>query len=98
LALALLMVVLVPGIGREVNGARRWLPLGPVNFQPSELMKAAILLYAADYVVRKQAHLQGFVRGFVRGFTPMALALMLVGVLLLRGVMSRFLMLIWLSP
>lgn len=131
LSLVLLVVVLVPGIGREVNGARRWLPLGPVNFQPSELMKAAILLYAADYVVRKQTHLQGFVRGFVRGFTPMALALMLVGVLLLLepdlgafivigaiavgilfigginlklftlllgGVMSSFLMLIWLSP
>ncbi|CAM5179926.1 putative peptidoglycan glycosyltransferase FtsW OS=Castellaniella defragrans OX=75697 GN=ftsW PE=3 SV=1 [Castellaniella defragrans] len=78
-ALLMLMVVLVPGIGREVNGARRWIPLGPLNFQPSEFMKVVVLLYAADYVVRKQAHLQGFLRGFL----PMALALALVGMLLL---------------
>ncbi|HXE20014.1 putative lipid II flippase FtsW [Castellaniella sp. UC4442_H9] len=78
-ALLMLMVVLVPGIGREVNGARRWIPLGPLNFQPSEFMKLVVLLYAADYVVRKQAHLQGFLRGFL----PMAMALALVGLLLL---------------
>lgn len=77
--LLMLVVVLVPGIGREVNGARRWLPMGPVNFQPSELMKVAILLYAADYTVRKQQHMQNFLRGFV----PMACSLALVGVLLL---------------
>src|SRR5690606_312138 len=49
-------VVLIPGIGREVNGARRWLPPGVVNFQPSELMKVAVVLFAADYTVRKQQH------------------------------------------
>src|SRR5690606_25237271 len=79
LALLLLVVVLVPGVGREVNGARRWLPLGPINFQPSELMKVAILLFAADYAVRKQDHLQSFLRGFL----PMACALAVVGLLLL---------------
>lgn len=79
LAIFLLLVVLVPGIGREVNGARRWLPLGLINFQPSELMKLAMVLYAADYTVRKQQHLHTFVRGFL----PMAVALGLVGVLLL---------------
>ncbi|WP_269496886.1 putative lipid II flippase FtsW [Castellaniella sp. S9] len=78
-ALIMLMVVLIPGIGREVNGARRWLPLGPINFQPSEWMKVAVLLYAADYVVRKQAHMQNFWRGFM----PMACALAAVGVVLL---------------
>src|SRR5690606_27220435 len=78
-ALIMLMVVLIPGVGREVNGARRWLPLGPVNFQPSEWMKVAVLLYAADYVVRKQAHMQNFWRGFM----PMACALAAVGVVLL---------------
>ncbi|OZI37759.1 putative lipid II flippase FtsW [Bordetella genomosp. 10] len=78
-ALVLLMAVLVPGIGREVNGAHRWIPLGPLNFQPSELMKVAALLYAADYTVRKQEHMQNFVRGFV----PMACALGGVGMLLL---------------
>src|SRR5690554_1120096 len=75
----LLVIVLVPGIGREVNGARRWLPLRPVNFQPSELMKLAVLLYAADYTVRKQAHMQKFLRGFM----PMATALAVVGIVLL---------------
>ncbi|ASC89951.1 putative lipid II flippase FtsW [Alcaligenes faecalis] len=79
LAIFFLLVVLVPGIGREVNGARRWLPLGIINFQPSELMKVAMVLYAADYTVRKQQHLHTFIRGFL----PMAVALGLVGVLLL---------------
>ncbi|MGE8546359.1 MAG: putative lipid II flippase FtsW [Alcaligenes sp.] len=78
-AILLLIVVLIPGIGREVNGARRWLPLGIINFQPSELMKIAMVLYAADYTVRKQEHLQTFLRGFL----PMAVALGFVGVLLL---------------
>lgn len=79
LCLLLLILVLIPGIGREVNGARRWLPLGPVNFQPSELMKVAMVLYAADYTVRKQEYLQRF----LRGFAPMACALVLVGLMLL---------------
>lgn len=79
LCLLLLILVLIPGIGREVNGARRWLPLGPVNFQPSELMKVAMVLYAADYTVRKQEYLQRL----LRGFAPMACALVLVGMLLL---------------
>src|SRR5438094_668892 len=48
LSLALLMVVLVPFIGKGVNGARRWIGLGLMNFQPSELAKFAVVLYAAD--------------------------------------------------
>ena len=79
LAMILLVAVLIPGIGREVNGAHRWIPLGPLNFQPSELMKLAALLYAADYTVRKQEHMQAFARGFL----PMAFALAGVGMLLL---------------
>ncbi len=75
----LLVIVLIPGIGREVNGARRWLPLGIVNFQPSELMKVAVVLFAADYTVRKQQHMHSFFRGFV----PMCCALAVVGILLL---------------
>jgi len=75
----LLVAVLIPGIGREVNGAHRWIQIGPINMQPSELMKLAALLYAADYTVRKQEHMQSFVRGFL----PMAVALGAVGLLLL---------------
>ena len=51
--LGLLALVLVPGIGREVNGSRRWLSLFVINLQPSELMKMFVILYADDYAVRK---------------------------------------------
>lgn len=78
-AMLLLLIVLIPGIGHEVNGSRRWLGLGPINFQPSELMKVAVLLFAADYTVRKQQHMQNFLRGFL----PMACALAAVGIVLL---------------
>lgn len=79
MATALLILVLVPGIGREVNGAKRWLSLGPVNFQPSELMKLVSVLFAAAYVLRKQHQLHSFVHGFL----PMAFAMGFVGLLLL---------------
>ncbi len=55
LALALLVIVLIPHVGVSVNGSRRWLSLGVMNFQPSELAKFAVLLYAADYMVRRMA-------------------------------------------
>ncbi|MDT3707058.1 MAG: putative lipid II flippase FtsW [Thiobacillus sp.] len=77
--LLLLMVVLIPGIGREVNGSRRWIPLGFANLQPSELMKLLAVLYAADYTARKAALMDDFRRGFL----PMAAVMMLVGSLLL---------------
>ena len=48
----LLALVLIPGLGRDVNGARRWIALGFVNPQPSEFMKLFAVLYAADYTVR----------------------------------------------
>ena len=53
-AFALLILVLMPGIGREVHGAQRWLPLGPITLQPSEFAKLALLLYAAGYLVRQE--------------------------------------------
>src|SRR5690606_10144215 len=55
--MGLLVLVLVPGIGREVNGSQRWLPLGVLNLQPSEIMKLFVVLYAADYTVRKAAYM-----------------------------------------
>ena len=75
----LLIAVLIPGIGKGVNGARRWIPLGLMNFQPSELMKFAVIIFAASYTVQRQEHLQSFVKGFV----PMGLAVALVGLLLM---------------
>ncbi|MFN3543262.1 MAG: putative lipid II flippase FtsW [Thiobacillus sp.] len=77
--LLLLVVVLIPGIGREVNGSRRWIPLGFANLQPSELMKLLAVLYAADYTTRKAA----FMHDFKKGFLPMAAVMMLTGALLL---------------
>ena len=76
----LLALVLIPGIGREVNGARRWLPLGVVNLQPSELMKLFAVLYAADYTVRKMPYMHNLKKAFL----PMACAMIAVGVLLLK--------------
>ncbi len=76
----LLAMVLIPHVGRAVNGAQRWIPLGLVNLQPSELMKLAAVLYAADYTTRKLADMNSFRRGFV----PMAIVMVLVGALLLR--------------
>jgi cell division protein FtsW len=87
-SLLLLVIVLVPGIGRGVNGARRWIGLGVMNFQPSELAKLATVLYAADYIRRKMdiqektAHM-GDAERFVRAVAPMALAMAVVGALLL---------------
>ena len=77
--LVLLVIVLVPGIGKMVLGARRWIPLGPVSLQPSELMKLFVILYAADYAVRKQDGMHEF----RKGFAPMAVVMMLIGLLLL---------------
>jgi len=79
-SVALLVLVLVPGIGREVNGARRWLDLGAITVQPSELVKLAAVLYAADYTVRKHAVLKSFRRGLL----PMLAVMMFVSWLLLR--------------
>ena len=79
LALVLLVIVLIPHVGVSVNGSRRWLSLGVMNFQPSELAKFAVLLYAADCMVRRMAVKERFFRAVL----PMAFAVLIVGVLLL---------------
>jgi cell division protein FtsW len=68
-AFVLLVVVLVPGIGHEVNGSRRWIRLGPVNFQPSEVARVALLAYVSAYAVRYQEALVSSWQGF---FKPLA--------------------------
>ncbi|MBN9404259.1 MAG: putative lipid II flippase FtsW [Burkholderiales bacterium] len=78
-SLALLIAVLIPHVGSVVNGARRWIGFGPINFQPSELAKIAILLYASDYMVRKMEVKERFFRAVL----PMAAAIAVVGSLLL---------------
>ena len=78
-SLVLLTVVLIPHVGKVVYGARRWISVGPIGFQPSELAKFAVLLYAADYMVRKMEVKDRFLRHVM----PMGAAVALVGVLLL---------------
>jgi cell division protein FtsW len=78
-SLVLLMAVLIPGMGKGVNGARRWISLGVMSFQPSELAKFAVVLYAADYMVRKMEVKERFFRAVL----PMAVAVAVVGLLLL---------------
>jgi cell division protein FtsW len=78
-ALLLLVAVLIPGVGKGVNGARRWIALGFMNFQPSELAKFATLMYAADYMVRKMDVKEHFFRAVL----PMGGAVAVVGLLLL---------------
>jgi cell division protein FtsW len=75
----LLFVVLLPFIGKEVNGARRWIPLGLMNLQPSELSKLAVVMYAAGYMVRRMEVKERFWRTVV----PMLCSVGLVGGLLL---------------
>jgi cell division protein FtsW len=82
----LLVLVLIPGIGKSVNGSRRWLPLGIANVQPSEFMKLAVVLYAASYALRKAAFLhaeQPLKQTLLRGFAPLFAVMVLIGGLLL---------------
>ena len=76
----LLVIVLIPGVGREVNGSRRWISFGFTTMQPSELMKFFAVLYAADYTVRKAA----FMHDFKKGFLPMLAVMVFIGAVLLR--------------
>jgi cell division protein FtsW len=65
-AVALLVVVLVPGVGHAVNGSRRWLHLGGVNFQVSEAARVLVLIYIASYAVRREAPLRESFAGLVK--------------------------------
>lgn len=74
----LLMLVLIPGIGREINGSQRWIIVGPLSLQVSELVKLTLVLYLASYLVRKQDEVENRIRGFVKplillGFIAMLL-------------------------
>lgn len=70
--LVLLAIVLIPGIGKVVNGSRRWLAAGPITVQPSEFMKLFAIIYAADYTSRKFALMKDFKRGFLPLFGAIA--------------------------
>jgi cell division protein FtsW len=78
-ALALLIAVLMPHVGIVRNHARRWIGFGSINFQPSEFAKLAVLLYAANYMVRRMEVKERFFRAVL----PMGVAVGVVGLLLL---------------
>lgn len=80
-AVALLVVVLIPGVGREVNGAQRWIPLLVVNLQPSEVAKAAMILFLASYLRRREDEVRESWSGF---FKPLIILGVLSVLLLLE--------------
>lgn len=65
----LLALVLIPGLGRSINGSRRWIGIGPIGIQVSELVKVAMILYLSGYLVRQQESMTQSVWGFMK---PMA--------------------------
>jgi cell division protein FtsW len=81
LAVLLLVLVLIPGIGRRINGSTRWIGLGPLTFQPSEVAKLAVVLYMGSYLLRRQEEVRSGWWGFVK---PMLVVLICVGLLLLE--------------
>jgi cell division protein FtsW len=78
IAFAMLVLVLIPGIGHSVNGSRRWARLGFMNFQVSELARVLLLIYVAGYAVRRQEEIKSDIKGFLK-----PLGLLMVAALLL---------------
>lgn len=77
----LLVLVLIPGIGREVAGARRWFRFSILSFQPSQVAKLVLILYFADVLSRKQSEIRSFAHGFM---PPMIMLGLSVGLILLE--------------
>jgi cell division protein FtsW len=78
IAFVVLVLVLVPGIGHEVNGSRRWIRLGFMNFQASELARVLLLTYLASYAVRRADELRGDFKGFMKPVAVLAIATVLL--------------------
>lgn len=74
----LLVLVLIPGIGKVSSGARRWFNLGPINFQPSEMAKVVLIIFMADYLSRKQHCIRSLRRGFLPAMMVMGLLCILI--------------------
>lgn len=73
-----LILVLIPGVGKDVNGSQRWLAVGPLTLQPSELAKGAVLLYLAGYLVRQEAAVRQHWQGFLRPLGVLAVVVVLL--------------------
>lgn len=81
LSVALLVLVLIPGVGREVNGSMRWIAIGPVNLQSSEPAKLCVIAYMAGYLVRQGDKVRSTFGGFIM---PILVVTLLAGLLLLE--------------
>ncbi len=77
-AFVLLVLVLVPGIGRRINGSMRWIGLGPLTFQPSEFAKLAVLAYISAYLVRRQDEVRSQLSGFLKPMLVVGMAVLLL--------------------
>lgn len=78
LAVLLLVAVLLPGIGRRVNGATRWIGMGPLTLQPSEIAKFAVVVFTAGYLVRRLEEVRTHWFGFVKPVGVVAVVLLLL--------------------
>lgn len=78
LSILLLVMVLIPHIGRETSGARRWFRIGPVNFQPSEFAKLAMIVYIADLIARKKDMMKNFLFGYLPAIAVLGIVVLLV--------------------
>jgi len=81
LGMSLLILVLIPGIGHEVNGSMRWIRLGVIHFQPSEPMKLFMILYLADYLTRRHEEVRETLSGFLK---PIMIVCLITCLLLLE--------------
>ena len=77
-SILLLVAVFIPGIGKSAGGARRWIQLGPINFQPTEITKMALVFYTADLLSRKQSEIKDFIYGFLPLVIILGLCIMLI--------------------
>lgn len=73
-----LVAVLIPGIGHEVNGSARWLNLGLMKVQPSEIVKLTVVLYISGYLIRRQAEVQNQWSGFIKPLVILGLIVVLL--------------------
>ncbi len=78
--LFLLSLTLVPGLGQEIGGATRWVKIGFLSFQPSELLKIVFVIFLTDFIVRRKNDLQDFFKGFI----PSLILLLIVSIILLK--------------
>ena len=75
----LLVLVMVPGVGRSINGSSRWIGFGPLGMQVSEFVKLAVVLYVASYLVMRHQEVQTNVIGFIKPMILLAIIALLAG-------------------